>query len=77
MRGIRFVEVTADGRIVRHAVDQVNNDLTAELRWCATHLEPVWVFGDGSYECPHETSVGWNPDGHELTAGPWVREAVP
>jgi hypothetical protein len=63
--GIRYAEVI-DGVLVCHAVDQVGNNLTATLRWCSTHVEPVWVFGDGSYECPHERSVGWAPDGHEI-----------
>jgi hypothetical protein len=68
--GVRFAEVV-DGVVVRHAVDQVNNDLTAALRWCATHVEPVWVYGDGSYMCPHERDVGWAPDGHDVVAFPW------
>lgn len=29
MRGVRFVELDASRRVTRHAVDQVNNNLTA------------------------------------------------
>jgi len=75
MRGVRTLSIE-NGRVIRHAVDQVNNDLTAELHWCATHVEPVWVFGDGSYECPHETVVGWPSDGgHDITPLPF--DALP
>jgi uncharacterized Fe-S cluster-containing radical SAM superfamily protein len=58
-------------QVTRHAIDQVGNDLTCRLCWCATHVEPVWVFGDGSFECPHEVTVRWNPDGHEIVPFPW------
>ena len=68
--GIRFVSFDDDGTLVRHSVDQVNNNLTATLRWCRTHVEPVWVFNDGSYECPHTTVVGWSPDEHDITEFP-------
>ena len=51
MRGVCFVELDASRRVTRHAIDQVNNNLTAQLLWCATHVEPVWVYGDGSFEC--------------------------
>ena len=74
----RFVELDASRRVTRHAVDQVNNNLTAQLLWCATHVEPVWVYGDGSFECPHDAVVGWNSDGnHELVAPPWENPYVP
>lgn len=74
MRGVRFVTVDDGGVITRHAVDQVNNNLTAVLRWCETHVEPVWVYGDGSFECPHDTTVGWNSDGeHRLADLPAAR----
>lgn len=70
MRGVRFAEVS-DGTVIRHAVDQVGNNLTATLRWCATHVEPVWQHRDGSFTCPHETAVGWAPDGHDIVDFPW------
>ena len=90
MRGVRFVELDASRRVTRHAVDQVNNNLTAQLLWCAKHVEPVWVFNDGSFECPHTTVVGWDSDGwwrpraamrwqreHDLVAPPWENPHVP
>lgn len=69
-RGVRLAGEVG-GVVVRHAVDQVGNDLTAVLQWCTTHVEPVWVHGDGSFTCPHEMVVGWNPDGHEIVEFPW------
>lgn len=71
MRGVRFAQAT-EGKIYRHAIDQVGNNLSAELRWCSTHIEPVWVYGDGSFICPHEETVGWAPDGHEIRSFPWL-----
>ncbi len=66
--GIRFATVDDDGVLVRHSVDQVGNNLTAHLAWCVTHVEPAWVYGDGSVACWHELLVGWKPDGkHVLT----------
>lgn len=89
MRGVRFVELDASRRVTRHAVDQVGNNLTAQLLWCAKHVEPVWVYNDGSFECPHNRSfgyrwdlgttvVGWDSDGeHDLVAPPWENPHVP
>jgi len=77
VRGVRFVELDASRRVTRHAVDQVNNNLTAQLLWCATHVEPVWVYGDGSFQCPHAVAVGWDSDGdHNLVAPPWENRIV-
>lgn len=71
MRGVKFVNVE-NGVIVRHAVDQVGNNLTAVLCWCSTHVEPVWVYGDGSFTCPHQLVVGWASDGgHEIEPFPF------
>lgn len=70
MRGVRYCEQVND-TIIRHSVDQVGNDLTAVLYWCETHVEPVWVYGDGSHTCPHLRIVGWDPDGHEVVSWPW------
>lgn len=64
------VVVTATGRVVRYKSDQVGNDLTAHLAWCATHLEPVWVFSDGSYTCPFDLAVQCPQDDHDLTNPP-------
>lgn len=89
MRGVRFVELDASRRVTRHAVDQVGNNLTAQLLWCAKHVEPVWVFNDGSFECPHTTVVGWDSDGEHdpaarmmprhcrIVAPPWENPHVP
>lgn len=78
MRGVRFVELDASRRVTRHAVDQVGNNLTAQLLWCAKHVEPVWVFNDGSFECPHAAAVGWDSDGeHDIVAPPWENSHVP
>ena len=59
------------GRVIRYKRDQVGNDLTAVLMWCDMHHEPVWVYGDGSFECPHAVTIGWSPDEHPIVAGPW------
>jgi hypothetical protein len=71
--GIRYIEVGDNGEVTRHAIDAVGNNLTATLRWCSTHLEPVWVYGDGSYECPHAVTVGWSPHPHDIASAPWER----
>jgi len=72
MRCVRLIETTPTGHVIRHSLDQVGNNLTAELAWCATHCEPVWIYGDGSFSCPHELVVGWSSDGeHRLTSPPW------
>lgn len=71
MSGVRFVEVV-DGVVVRHALDEVNNNLTARLRWCSTHVEPVWVFGDGSYTCPQTLVVEWDTQDHVIVDVPWT-----
>ncbi len=65
--------VTPAGRVVRYKRDQVGNDLTAHLAWCETHSEPVWVYGDLSWECPHTIAVGWSPDAHRITSPPWEK----
>jgi hypothetical protein len=72
------LELDASRRVTRHAVDQVGNNLTAQLLWCAKHVEPVWVYNDGSFECPHTTVVGWDSDGeHDIVAPPWENSHVP
>lgn len=71
--GTTNLAVMPTGRVVRYRVDQVGNSLTAVLRWCDLHHEPVWVYEDGSYECPHTTTVGWSPDEHPIVAAPWER----
>ena len=63
--------VTPTGRVVRYHRDQVGNDLTAHLAWCSTHCEPVWVYGDGSWECPHTRAVEWDTGDHVIVAAPW------
>jgi hypothetical protein len=59
------------GRVIRYDKDAVGNDLTATLLWCDRHQEPVWVFGDGSYTCPHERVVEFNTDNHRIVTPPW------
>lgn len=65
------------GRLVRYDRDQVGNDVTAALRWCDDHAEPVWVYGDGSFQCPQEAVVrghfGFSSDDreHHIVNGPW------
>lgn len=59
-------------RVVRDRIDLVGNDLTATLRWCSTHNEPVWEFNDGSSECPVDARVGGPiAEGHVIVDGPW------
>lgn len=73
MSMVQFVEFDVHGDLIRHAIDSVGNNLTATLRWCETHVEPVWQFGDGSFQCPHELVVGWASDGgHVITDFPRV-----
>lgn len=67
------IAVMPSGRVVRYKVDQVGNDLTATLRWCETHSEPVWVYSDGSFTCPHDLIVEVHNDNHTLTDAPWER----
>jgi hypothetical protein len=57
-------------RVARDRIDLVGNDLTATLRWCATHNEPVWEFNDGSYQCPYDCVTQASSE-HEIVDGPW------
>lgn len=68
-------EVIVDGRrrVVRDRIDLVGNDLTATLRWCATHNEPVWEFNDGSSGCPYD-SVTETSSEHDIVDGPWEHQ---
>lgn len=66
-----FIGVMPTGRVVRYKVDQVGNDLTARLAWCDTHHEPVWVYGDDSYECPHDRITEVRSDDHAIVNAPW------
>jgi hypothetical protein len=73
-KGKQFVQVEVVPplhRVVRYKRDMVGNDLTATLAWCDTHQEPVWLYGDGSYTCPHEWIIEWNDGSHVLVAPPW------
>ena len=64
------VLVTGERRVIRYRKDQVGNDLTAVLRWCATHHDPIWQFGDGSLSpCPGDR-YGHSPH-HEVIDAPW------
>lgn len=68
---VEVVVVPGSRRVIRYKKDQVGNDLTAVLRWCSTHAEAVWVYDDESVRCPHDLTVGWSPDEHVVTDGPW------
>lgn len=69
--GTQVVVSPANGRVIRYRVDSVGNDLTAWLAWCETHAEPVWVYGDDSWTCPHTVTVQWDTEDHVLVPGPW------
>lgn len=58
-------------RVVRYRVDQVGNHLDAVLRWCGTHAEPVWVYDDGSFKCPHDLITRVPTDDHSIVVAPW------
>jgi hypothetical protein len=70
-RLVQTLVVPPLGRVVRYKVDLVGNDLTATLRWCETHHEPVWVFGDGSYECPQARVIEHDDGSHVIVDPPW------
>jgi hypothetical protein len=57
-------------RVIRDRIDLVGNDLTATLRWCATHNEPVWEFRHGSPTCRYDEVTQVTHD-HEIVDGPW------
>ena len=70
-RSVQVVVVPPLGRVVRYKTDAVGNDLTAVLRWCSTHHEPVWVYGDGSYECPQTRVIEFDDGTHVIVDPPW------
>lgn len=73
-RHTEVVVMPTNNRVVRYKKDAVGNDLTATLRWCGTHSEPLWEYDDGSTsDCPHALKVGWSPEPHIVTDGPWER----
>ena len=42
-----------DGDLVRNEDGpHLKHVQKAVLKWCVTHLEPVWVYSDGSFLCP-------------------------
>lgn len=61
------IEVDGHRRVIRHG----RLVGPAVLRWCATHLEPLWIFDDGSFACPHDLMVETTTPDHELVDGPW------
>lgn len=65
--------IDANGRVTRTKTDQVGNNLTAHLAWCETHLEPVWVFDDGSFGCPYDCVTEMHSDDHAIGLPPWER----
>lgn len=68
---VQVVVVPDSRRVVRYKRDQVGNDLTAVLRWCSTHNEALWVYDDGSFECPHDRITEVRSDDHAVIDGPW------
>lgn len=73
------VIVDARRRVARDRIDLVGNDLTATLRWCPEHNEPVWEFNDGSSMCPRVERDGVWPDDRwdarcPLVDGPWEHQ---
>lgn len=67
-----------DGVVIHHQIDRVGNDLTRRLAWCAIHLQPAWVYRDGSFVCWWEDITGHKqhlsscgPEDHEIEPGPW------
>ena len=68
---VQVVVIPPHGRVVRYKRDMVGNDLTATLAWCDTHHEPVWLYGDGSYTCPHELIIEHDDGTHVLVTPPW------
>jgi hypothetical protein len=68
---VEVVVVPDTRRVIRYKKDQVGNDLTAVLSWCETHREPVWVYDDGSYECPWTRITLNRTAEHMIVAGPW------
>lgn len=76
-RSTQVVVVPPFGRVVRYRTDAVGNDLTAVLHWCETHHEPVWLYGDGSFECPHTRLVGYDTEDHVVVTGPWETNEEP
>lgn len=63
--------VVINGRVKRLYTDAVGNTLNADLLWCDTHAEPVWVYHDGSYGCPYDCVVEARSDDHRITTAPW------
>lgn len=70
-RHTQVVVVPPRHRVVRYRVDSVGNDLTATLRWCETHHEPTWVYGDGSWECPQARVIEFDDGTHVIVDAPW------
>lgn len=72
------VIVDARRRVARDRIDLVGNDLTATLRWCPEHNEPVWEFNDGSSMCPRVERDGVPDDRWDvrcpLVDGPWEHQ---
>lgn len=70
-RSTKIVVDPKTHRTVRYKRDMVGNDLTATLMWCNTHHQPVWVYDDGSYGCPHTHIVEWDTRDHTIETPPW------
>lgn len=68
---VQVVVVPASRRVLRYKGDAVGNDLTAVLRWCETHNEPVWEYDDGSFSCTHDLITEVHSDDHRLVDAPW------
>lgn len=44
--------------------------LAAQLNWCETHHEPVWVYEDDSFHCPFDL-ITQGPSAHEIVSFPF------
>jgi hypothetical protein len=60
-----------DGELVRTILTDTGIvTARAVLKFCTAHLEPVWVYGDGTYSCPHDDILGYPSDTHILSDFP-------
>jgi hypothetical protein len=70
-RATEVIRLPTNNRLVRYKKDAVGNDLTAVLRWCDTHSQPVGQYDDDSYECPHTLIVQVDTRDHVIVDAPW------
>lgn len=61
-------EISLDGGTLVRRSKGLAIDVTARLHWCTTHMECVWVYGDGSHECPHDLVIESSSRDHVLVS---------